>query len=108
MSAQILVVKPGSLSEPDRELLRSAGVVCVEAEDPDSVRLILPQGPALGGDELLYAAMRAIRAHGDRSTKSEFSDIVAELIEHHFHQKKRRGDAADPTRESAHPEGVHP
>ena len=86
MSAQILVVKPKSLTAADKKILREAGVVVVEAADPSSVRLIQPEGPTLGGDELLYAAMKAIRVKGDSTVKGLFTETVANLIEQHMQE----------------------
>jgi len=71
--AQILVTKPGALNQRDRAALRRAGVVCVEADDPSSVKLIQPGGAELGGSDLLLAAMRAI-------SKDRYSSNVAEVF----------------------------
>lgn len=84
MSAQILVVKPRSLTAADKKLLRDAGVVCIEATDPHSVRLIQPEGSVLSGDELFYAAMKALAADGYSSnTHPVFVRTIAKLCEQH-------------------------
>ena len=57
---QILVTKPGVLNLRDRSALRKAGVVVVEAEQPNEVKLISAEGEALGGGDMLLACLRAI------------------------------------------------
>ena len=86
MSAQILVVKPKTLTAADKKLLREAGVVCIEAADPSSVRLIEPEMPTLGGDELFYAAMKAIRDSQDITANRVFAHTVAKLVEQHLQE----------------------
>ena len=80
---QILVVKPGTLTANDRRKLRGAGVVTVEAEKPGDVRLIQTEGPALGGDDLMLAAMKAIAGGGSDhwAIKSTFAKLCAEYME---------------------------
>jgi len=82
--AQILVTKPGTLTLGDRRKLRRAGVVTVEAEAPQDVRMLTPEGPPLGGDDLLYAAMRALAQTSDdsaaRYAKRAFVEIIAKLL----------------------------
>jgi hypothetical protein len=82
--AQILVVKPKSLTLADKKLLRAAGVVCIETADPANVRLIQPEGSALNGDELFYAAIQAISRGADATTRRHFTDTLARLMEQHL------------------------
>jgi hypothetical protein len=80
MSAQILVVKPQTLNKEDKALLRKSSVVCIEASDPSSVRLLSAEGPALGGDDLFYAAMQAIASDKYTGNTAEvFAKQVAVL-----------------------------
>ncbi len=58
--AQILVTKPGTLTRADKKKLLAAGVVNVEAESPQDVRLIGTEGPPMDGNDLFFAAMSAI------------------------------------------------
>lgn len=60
MSGQILIVKPRSLAAADKKLLRENGVVCIEANDPSSVRLITMEGQALSGNDLFLCAVKAL------------------------------------------------
>lgn len=84
MSAQILIVKPKSLTVYDKKLLRESGVVCIEAADPASVRLIQPEGATLNGDELFYAAVQAISKGGYDSTRKVFVDTLSRMMEQHM------------------------
>ena len=84
MAAQILIVKPKSLTVADKKLLRESGVVCIEAADPASVRLIQPEGASLSGDELFYAAIGAIAKNNDVSTQRMFTHTLARLMEQHL------------------------
>lgn len=78
MTTQILVVKPKTLTAADKKLLRDAGVVCIESNDPASVRLLTPEGPALGCNDLFRCAMEAIA--GDKyngNTQETFKRVAA-------------------------------
>lgn len=78
---QILVVKPKTLTAADKKLLRDAGVVCVEAKDPASVRMLQPDGAQLASNDLLAAAMKAIASDSwQGNTKDAFADNVAALV----------------------------
>jgi hypothetical protein len=88
----ILVVKPGSLTLPDRKKLRQIGIVAVEAEDPASVKLISPEGPALGANDMLFAAMSAIaKDRYSGNTQEAFVKLAVKLME-----QVRIGDAPTP------------
>ena len=54
---QILVAKPGTLTAADRKVLRSAGVIVVQVENPSEVRLIAAEGVSVNSDDLLFAAL---------------------------------------------------
>lgn len=85
MTTQILVTKPKTLTVSDKKKLREAGIVCVEAEAPEEVRLLSAESPPLGGNDLLFAAMSAMahtpNGNSARDTKIAFADIVAKLLE---------------------------
>lgn len=77
----ILVVKPKSLSAADKKLLRESGVVCIEASDPTSVRMLQPEGPALDGSDLFRAAMIAIAADKYSGNTAEvFAKNMAAIV----------------------------
>jgi len=58
-------VKPGTLNAKDKTALRKAGVIVIEHEDPESLRLLKPCSK-IDGDELLLAALRGIRAYEEK------------------------------------------
>jgi hypothetical protein len=81
VNAQILVVTPGTLTDADKALLRESGVVCVEAADPSSVRFLAAESPAIGCNDLFYAAMQAIASDRYGSNTAEhFAKTVAVLV----------------------------
>lgn len=84
MAAQILIVKPKSLTASDKKLLRDSGVVCIEAADPSSVRLIQPEGATLSGDELFYSAMKALSQEGSSGAHRVFVNTIARMVEQHL------------------------
>ena len=75
---QVLVVKPGTLIAADKRKLRNAGVVAVEAEHPEDVRLLSTEGPPMTGDELLFAAVKACNV-GQYSREELAKQILAAL-----------------------------
>lgn len=93
--SQILVTKPGILTAADRKKLRAAGIVTVEAERPEDVRLVRTEGPPMDGNDLLYAAMQAmLRTPQDNfacNVKQEFANIVARILDDQ--RKARQSDA---------------
>lgn len=78
--SQILVTKPGVLNQRDKTVLRKAGVVCVEAEDPSEVRLIQTEGAPLTGGDMLFAALSGVMK-GSTYAKNEFAEVVFKLVE---------------------------
>lgn len=84
MTAQVLVVKPKSLTAADKKLLREAGVVCIEAADPSEVRLLQPEGSVMSGDELFYAAIKAIASDPCNRTSQDFAKTLARMMEQHL------------------------
>lgn len=77
----VLVVKPKALSAADKKLLREAGVVCIEASDPASVRMLQPEGPALNGSDLFRAAMLAIAEDKyTNNTTEAFAKNMAAMV----------------------------
>jgi hypothetical protein len=78
---QILVTKPGTLTAGDRRKLRAAGVVTVEAEDPDEVRLISPEAPTMKGGDLAFAAINALSSSGNAyDLRAQFVKVLSGLL----------------------------
>lgn len=55
----LLPVTPGSLSADDKATLREAGVIVIEHEHPETLRLLRPAAD-LDSSELLACAMKAL------------------------------------------------
>lgn len=76
--AEILVTKPGALTQRDRSLLRRNGVVVVEADSPSDVKLIAASGAEVSPDNMLFAALKAINS--DRYSGNVRDAFVAGLV----------------------------
>src|SRR5690348_9953865 len=59
----LLIAKLGQLNDQDRSMLREAGIVVLEVQRPEEVRLVRPQ-PELDSGEILRAAMRVVKKSG--------------------------------------------
>jgi hypothetical protein len=75
---KVLVIKPGTLVAADKRKLRNAGVVAVEAEHPEDVRLLSTEGPPMDGDELLFAAVSAINVSS--TAKGAFAEEMLNAL----------------------------
>jgi hypothetical protein len=80
MSATVLVTKPKALTPSDKGLLRKAGIICVESDDPSSVRFLSAESPPLGGNDLLYAAMAALSTVDSYSTGKHQREVFATQV----------------------------
>ena len=80
MNAQILVVKPKTLTAADKKLLRESGVVCIESADPQSVRMLTPEGPELSCNDLFRAAMLAIADSTSDGPRNLFARNMAAML----------------------------
>ena len=91
MGAQILITKPSSVSDADRERLHEAGIVVIETYYPGDIRL-LDVEVGIGGSGLLYCALKALNTwNGDVATsiRAEFAKAVfAQLHEQREAAKK--------------------
>jgi hypothetical protein len=59
MEVALLPVKPGSLSAKDKAALAEAGVVVIEHETPETLRLLRPTAE-LDASDMLECALRAL------------------------------------------------
>lgn len=64
---QLVVFPRGQLSRTDKDRMTKAGIVAVEADDPGSVRMVLPSSALVTADDLLLSAM-------DGLTSNDFDD----------------------------------
>ncbi|ULQ45835.1 hypothetical protein JN531_012065 [Flagellatimonas centrodinii] len=80
----LLPVKPGTLSPQDRETLREAGVIVIEHEHPEELRL-LRASTELSASEMLECAAKALLHHGDHYNRGHdqrqmFAKLLCEAI----------------------------
>lgn len=78
----VLFVKPGAIKPEDKAALRDAGVVVVEVENPDDVRLVRAEG-ILGAQELPHGDLLAAAAsaiYANSNTAMHFGIAVAQAI----------------------------
>lgn len=68
----ILVVHPGALEAELRAAMAEAGVLVVEAANPDDVRLLMPEPTALSGSDMVYAAVSVIAEASNSSHVAHF------------------------------------
>jgi hypothetical protein len=80
----IMFVKPGAISPDDKAVLREAGVIVVETNDPDAVRLV-QAGHDLPSSALLAAAGKAVQA--SEIAQAVFGITIAEALELQFSKK---------------------
>lgn len=64
-SKSILIVRPASLDDATRAAFAEAGVLIVEAVNPDDVRLLTAEPMPLSGSDMLCAAIGAIASSMD-------------------------------------------
>ena len=77
----ILPVKPGTLSDADKAALREGGVITIEHERPEELRLLRPTADLAPG-EMLSCAMHALAGSTCSSqTRAEFTLAVYRLLE---------------------------
>ena len=79
MQPNILPVKPGAISAEDKAALRDAGVIVIEHEEPNQLRLLTPTAE-LSGSDMLLAAMRGVLAE-DGKARLVFSQQVLAALE---------------------------
>lgn len=77
----IMFVKPGAVSADDRATLLEAGIIVVQIDDPQAVKLVRA-GVEVEAGALLNAAARAIK-ESEHSQKA-FAIAVANAIELQF------------------------
>jgi hypothetical protein len=79
----ILFAKPGAVRPSDKGALRKAGIIVVEVENLDDVKLVRPElgpGAQLPESELLRAFAVALKNGAHGYTKQVFADAVSAAI----------------------------
>lgn len=75
----ILFVKPKAISAKDKKALQSAGVIVVEVENVNDVKLTRAS-PELAGSEILRVALRAIKRRADDQIFEFLGREIAEAL----------------------------
>lgn len=76
----ILFVRPKAISPRDKKALQAAGVIVVEVDDPQSVRLVKANAE-LDGSAMLRAAAKAISESGYQTdVKSAFGKAMCATL----------------------------
>lgn len=76
----ILPVRPGSLSAKDKAALRRAGVIVIEHEQPDELRLLRPRSEVDAGQMLNCALQALVKKGGYRSDGSDQREAFTQLL----------------------------
>jgi len=77
----IMFVRPGAITGDDKATLKGIGVVVIEIDNPQDVKLVRA-GVELEAGALLNAAAKAI--HKSSYSEVAFGNLVAEAIELQF------------------------
>jgi len=82
----IMPVRPGTLDAYDKRELRKIGVVVIEHENPEELRLLKPMAEVSGG-AMLVAAVRALTQPGGNyvtSAQTQFArEVAAAVLKQH-------------------------
>ena len=79
----ILVVKPGQISQEDKKTLAKEGVVVIEMENPNELRVINPIDSIAEGDDIFTCAIDALSRSS--SAEGSFGTLLVKRI------KEKRG-----------------
>lgn len=85
----LFIAKPGILSAADKKELRKAGIICIEAANPDDFRFIRAEAD-MSCTDMLLAAMRAMNStFGGVGVRAEFANQLSKLYEAAIDDKKK-------------------
>ena len=90
----IMPIRHGSLSPHDKKKLADAGVIVIEHDHPDSLRILRPSSE-FSSDDLTLAALKALtgRSSLTNEARSEFAFLVARAFEASMSNEKGGSDA---------------
>jgi len=84
---EIFVCPKDSISDRSVRALREAGVVVVQADDPEKCRFIRAGGEEVGSRDLLWAAMKAMQitpqysaGEGAQKVREEFTKVLFGIV----------------------------
>lgn len=82
----IMPVKPGTISDADKAALKEIGVLVIEHEDPDSIRLITPMNETDSG-AMLRMAVKALENFPNGSNAQSMREHFGRLVMAHISEK---------------------
>lgn len=91
--AEVFVCPKGSISDRSVRALREAGVIVVQADDPNQCRFLRP-GTEMTSSDMLWAALKALQLKGYSGAseqREEFTKIMFSLV-----NAKRPQPSGDP------------
>ncbi len=71
--SQVIIFPRGQLTELDRARMDEAGIVAVEADNPDQVVITAPGVPLASANDLTLSALHAVVECGYGSAATEFA-----------------------------------
>lgn len=99
---EIFVCPKGSISDRSVRSLREAGIVVVQADDPDKCKYLRAGGEEVGARDLLWAAMKAMQlqlgyspGEGAARVREEFTKVLFGVVNDRRELAKAI-DAVDP------------
>lgn len=72
---QIIVVKPGTITEDNKNFLREEGVIVIEHDNPHEIRVITPLD-GFEPDMMLDSLVHTVKNTASASVKQSFADII--------------------------------
>ena len=79
MTVQIIPCKPGTISAEDKVTLRDNGVIVIECESPETLRMISAE-QVVTGTRMLYAAMKGLQ-RSDNAKQDFAHEIYKQVCE---------------------------
>lgn len=99
---EIFVCPKGSISDRSVRSLREAGVVVVQADDPDKCKYLRAGGEEVGSRDLLWAALKAMQltlpysaGEGAAKVREEFTKVLFGIVNDR-RELAKAVDAVDP------------
>ena len=80
-SKQVLVFPRGAIHPRDLRRLSRAGIVAIEADDPSKVVMLFPTVSLLRGDDLLLAALVAVKSTTYDQVRVNFANALISRIQ---------------------------
>ena len=91
----IMPIRHGSLSPHDKKKLSDAGVIVIEHDHPDSLKILRPSS-VLSSDDMTLAALKALTGKSSltNEARSEFAFLIARAFEASMSKAKGESNAA--------------